>query len=266
MTFLFTDIEGSTALMSRVGEDVYAQVLAEHHALIRSALAAHEGSELTMMGDGFFAAFASSRACVAAVLAMQQALEAHAWPGGDQVRVRMGVHTGEAEQTVAGPVGLDVHRAARIAAVAHGGQVLLSETAVALVRDSLPEAAALTDLGVHRLRDLGRPERMFQLTGPGLQAEFPPLRSQSSPTMPGSQPAESPAVMGRDIELREVRSLVESPRLITLAGAGGSGPTRRAPQAAGAVVRHDSCAGGSRMHHSRRRSRAMPVRCKASLA
>jgi class 3 adenylate cyclase len=265
MTFLFTDIEGSTALMSRVGEDVYVQVLAEHHALIRSALAAHDGSELTMMGDGFFAAFASSRACVAAVLGMQQAPEAHSWPGGEHVRVRMGVHTGEAEQTVVGPVGLDVHRAARIAAVAYGGQVLLSETAAALVRDALPQAAALTDLGVHRLRDLGRPERVFQLTAPGLQAEFPPLRSLSSTTMPDNPPAELPALTGRDGELREVRSLVGSARLMALTGAAGSGTTRLAPTAAGAAVRH-VCASGHRVHRSRRRAPAVPVRCKASLA
>ena len=120
MTFLFTDIEGSTTLLQRSGEDAYARALAEHHALIRSALAAHDGTELTMMGDGFFAAFSSPRACVAAVVAMQQALQSHSWPGGEPLRVRMGVHTGEAEQTAAGPVGLDVHRAARICAAVHG--------------------------------------------------------------------------------------------------------------------------------------------------
>ena len=145
---------------------------------------------MNTLGDGFFAAFSSPRACVAAVLEMQQAIEAHAWPGGEQVRVRMGVHTGEAEQTGAGLVGLDVHRAAQVAAVAHGGQVLVSETAAALVRDSLPPGAALTDLGVHRLKDLGRPEQIFQLNAAGLRAEFPPLRSLGNPALPNNLPAQ----------------------------------------------------------------------------
>jgi predicted ATPase/class 3 adenylate cyclase len=235
-TFLFTDIEGSTSFLSRVGEEAYAQVLAEHHALIRSGLTAHDGTELTMMGDGFFAAFTSPRECVAAVVAMQQAIDSHDWPAGERIRVRMGVHTGEAEQTVAGPVGMDVHRAARIAAVAHGGQVLLSETAATLVRDSLPDGTALTDLGVHRLRDLGRPERLFQLTGAGLQASFPPLRSLENPTMPNNLPAELSTFIGRDAELKEVGSLVESNRLVTLTGAGGSGKTRLALQAAAELL------------------------------
>jgi class 3 adenylate cyclase/DNA-binding XRE family transcriptional regulator len=159
VTFLFTDIEGSTALLRRVGEGVYARLLADHHALIRSVLAAHGGRELNTLGDGFFAAFWSPRACVAAVVRMQQDLEGHAWPAGEHVRVRMGVHTGEASDTAVGPVGLDVHRAARVAAVAHGGQVLVSETAAALVRDALPPGAALIDLGVHQLKDLGRRSR-----------------------------------------------------------------------------------------------------------
>ncbi len=162
-TFLFTDIEGSTALLGRLGEVAYAQVLADHHALIRSALAAHVGTEIDTQGDAFFAVFSSPRACVAAVLEMQQAIGAHAWPGGEHVLVRMGVHCGEAEQTAAGLVGLEVHRAARVAAVAYGGQVLLSEAAAALVRDWLPPDAALKDLGSHMLKDLGRPERIFQL-------------------------------------------------------------------------------------------------------
>jgi class 3 adenylate cyclase len=122
LTFLFTGIEGSTALLRRVGEGVYAQALAGHHAVIRSALAAHDGREIDTQGDGFFAVFSSPRACVAAVLAMQQGLVGHAWPAGEQVRVRMGVHCGEAEQTAVGLVGLEVHRAARVAAVAYGAR------------------------------------------------------------------------------------------------------------------------------------------------
>jgi predicted ATPase/class 3 adenylate cyclase len=237
ITFLFTDIEGSTALLQRVGEDVYGRALAEHHALIRSSLAAHDGTELTMTGDGFFAAFSSPRACVAAALEMQRALRSHSWPeGGVPLRVRMGVHTGEAEQTAAGPVGLDVHRAARIAAVAHGGQILLSDTTAALVRDFLADGATLADLGVHRLKDLGRPERIFQLTAPGLPSQFPPLRSLGNPTLLNNLPAELSTFVGRAAELKEVLSLVSSSRLVTLTGAGGSGKTRLALQAAAELL------------------------------
>src|ERR1700679_4083769 len=171
LTFLFTDIEGSTAALRRLGDGLYAQVLADHHALVRAGLAAHDGEEVDTQGDAFFAVFASPRACAAAAVDIQQALAAHAWPGGEQVLVRMGLHTGEATRTATGLVGLDVHRAARLAGVAHGGQVLVSETAAVLVRDWLPPGAALADLGVHRLKDLGRPERICQLNADGLQAE-----------------------------------------------------------------------------------------------
>ena len=236
LTFLFTDIEGSTALLGRLGEDVYAQVLGGHHALIRSALAAHGGREVDTQGDGFFAVFSSPRACVAAVLEMQQAIAAHAWPGGERVRVRMGLHCGEAARTAAGLVGLEVHRAARVAAVACGGQVLVSEAAAVLVRDGLPPGAALADLGVHRLKDLGRPERIFQLHGPGLQAGFPPLRSLGNPALPNNLPAQLSAFVGRDREVAEVRALVESCRLVTLAGAGGCGKTRLGLQVAAGLL------------------------------
>ena len=236
LTFLFTDIEGSTALLRRVGEDGYAQVLAGHHALIRSALAAHDGSEVDTQGDAFFAVFSSPRACVAAVLEMQHALAAHAWPAEERVRVRMGIHCGEAARTATGVVGLEVHRAARVAAVACGGQVLVSEAAAVLVRDWLPPGAALADLGVHRLKDLGRPERLFQLQAAGLQAEFPPLRSLGNPALPNNLPVQLSAFIGRDREVREVRALVESARLVTLTGAGGCGKTRLSLQVAAELL------------------------------
>jgi predicted ATPase/class 3 adenylate cyclase len=235
-TFLFTDIEGSTTLLQRVGRDVYARVLADHHELIRSALAFYGGEELNTLGDGFFAEFSSPQACVAAALDMQQALGSQAWPGGERVRVRMGVHAGEAEPTAAGLVGLDVHRAARIAAVAHGGQVLVSETAAALVRDSLPPGAGLRDLGWHRLKDLGRPEQIFQLCAAGLQAEFAPLRSLGNPALPNNLPAQLAAFIGRDREIGEVRALVESARLVTLTGPGGAGKTRLGLQVAAELL------------------------------
>ena len=232
VTFLFTDIEGSTALLRRVGESTYARVLAGHHALIRSALAAHRGREVDTQGDGFFAVFSSPRGCMAAVLEVQHAVQNTAWPGEEQVRVRIGIHCGEAEQTVTGLVGLEVHRAARIAAAAHGGQVLVSETAAALVRDWLPAGAGLADLGVHHLKDLGRPERIFQLTAAGLQGEFPPLRSLGNPAMLNNLPAQLATFIGRGREAAEVRALVESSRLVTLTGAGGAGKTRLGLQVA----------------------------------
>jgi predicted ATPase/class 3 adenylate cyclase len=236
LTFLFTDIEGSTALLQRLGEDLYTEVLAGHHALIRSALAAYDGREVDTQGDAFFAVFSSPRGCVAAVLQMQRALQGHAWPGGEQVRVRMGIHCGEATRTAAGLVGLEVHRAARVAAVAHGGQVLVSEAAAVLVRDGLPPGVALADLGSHRLKDLGRPERIFQLHAAGLPAEFPPLRSLGNPALPNNLPAELSAFIGRDREVAEVRALVESARLVTLTGAGGCGKTRLGLQVAAALL------------------------------
>ena len=232
VTFLFTDIEGSTALLRRLGDDTYGEVLAGHHALIRSALEAHGGDEVDTQGDAFFAVFDSARACGTAALEMQQKLAAQAWPGGGHVKVRMGIHTGEAARTEAGWVGLDVHRAARIAAVAHGGQVVLSESAAGLVRDNLPAAAALTDLGMHRLKDLGHPERIYQLTATGLQSEFPPLRSLGNPALLNNLPAELTPFIGRQQELADVRALVTSSRLVTLTGAGGAGKTRLALQVA----------------------------------
>jgi predicted ATPase/class 3 adenylate cyclase len=237
LTFLFTDIEGSTALLRRLGDDGYAQALAGHHALIRSALAAHDGREVNTQGDAFFAVFSSPPGCVAAVLQMQQALAAHAWPGGERVRVRMGIHCGEAAKTATGLVGLEVHRAARVAAVGYGGQVLVSEAAAAvLVRDGLPPGAALADLGSHRLKDLGRPERIFQLQAVGLPAGFPPLRSLGNSALPNNLPAQLSAFIGRGREICEVRALVESCRLVTLTGAGGCGKTRLGLQVAAELL------------------------------
>jgi predicted ATPase len=148
----------------------------------------------------------------------------------------MGVHTGEAEKTAAGLVGLDVHRAARVAAAGYGGQVLLSETAAALVTDALPPGAALRDLGVHRLKDLGRPEQIFQLQAAGMQAEFPPLRSLGNPALANNLPAQLATFIGREKELSEVRALVASSRLVTLTGAGGSGKTRLSLQVAAELL------------------------------
>jgi predicted ATPase len=210
--------------------------LAEHHRLIRGSLAAYGGNEMTTLGDGFFAVFTSPRACVRAVLEMQRELSARDWPEGERVRVRMGVHSGEASETAAGLVGLDVHRAARVAGVAHGGQVVFSSSAAALVRDGLPDGTSLRDLGHHRLKDLGRPEQIFQLQAPGLQSAFPPLRSLDNPALPNNLPAQPAGFVGRERELSDLRRLVEDSRLVTLTGAGGAGKTRLAIQLAAELL------------------------------
>jgi predicted ATPase len=207
-----------------------------HHELIRAALVAHGGQEVDTEGDALFATFGSARACVAAVVEMQRSIQASDWPGGEQVKVRMGVHSGEADQTAAGLVGYDVHRAARVAAVAHGGQVVLSESAAALVRDALPPGAALVDLGLHRLKDLGHPERISQLSINGLPSRFPALRSLDNPSLLNNLPALSSSFIGRQPELVEVRGAVASGRLVTLTGAGGAGMTRLALQVAAELL------------------------------
>ncbi len=216
-----------------MGPDVYTQALAQHHHFIRSGLVKHGGTEVSVQGDGFFAVFSSPRAAVAAAVEMQQDLGAHTWPTGERVRVRMGIHSGEATQTsTTGLVGFEVHRAARVAAIAHGGQVVLSATAGALVQDALPAGATLRDLGVHRLKDLGRPEQIFQLLAPGLEDDFPPLKSLDNPALANNLPAQSATFIGRHREVAEIRHLVEAGRLVTLTGAGGSGKTRLGLQVA----------------------------------
>jgi class 3 adenylate cyclase/tetratricopeptide (TPR) repeat protein len=214
-TFLFTDIEGSTALLGRVGHSVYEQVLADHRVIIRSGIAAHDGREVDTQGDGFFALFSSPAACVAAAIQMQLALEAHAWPAGEHVRVRMGVHTGEASRTATGVVGMDVHRAARLAAAGYGGQVLLSQASAVLVGGDLPPGSALGDLGVHRLKDMEGTVRIFQLLAAGLPAEFLPLRTVPGGTAAATRtlPRDLASFTGRQRELGELVSVA--------AGAGG---------------------------------------------
>src|SRR6204780_394284 len=234
-TFLFTDIEGSTAMLQRLG-DAYAGVLTDHHRLLRLVLAAHDGKEVDTQGDAFFAVFSSASACAAAAIEVQLAFMSHAWPAGETIRVRMGIHSGEASESAAGLIGLDIHRAARIAAVAHGGQVVLSASTAALLRDRLPDGAFLRDLGSHRLKDLGRPEQIFQLEADGLPVAFPPLRSLDNPRLLNNLPAQVSRFIGRDAVLAEVRRLIGAFRLITLTGPGGVGKTRTALQVAAELL------------------------------
>jgi WD40 repeat protein/class 3 adenylate cyclase len=176
VTFLFTDIEGSTRLLSSLREK-YALLLEDHRRILREVFNHWDGHEVDTQGDAFFVAFSRATRAVAAAVDAQRLLNEHAWPEGVVVRVRMGIHTGEPWNGAEGYVGMDVHRAARIAHVGLGGQVLLSETTTALVRDELPQGVSLLDLGRHLLKDIHRPERIHQLVIEGLPSEFPPLTS-----------------------------------------------------------------------------------------
>ena len=176
VTFLFTDIEGSTQLLQRL-RDKYAILLEDHHRILREAFANWDGHEVDTQGDAFFVAFSRATQAVGAAAEAQKKLSEHIWPERVSVRVRMGIHTGESWTGSEGYVGMDVHRAARIAHVGNGGQVLLSETTAALVRDELPQGVTLLDLGRHLLKDINRPERIHQLVIESLPSQFPPLAS-----------------------------------------------------------------------------------------
>lgn len=233
LTLLFTDIAGSTRLLQHLGER-YAEVLTLHRDLLRSACRAHGGQEVDTQGDACFYVFASARQAVAAAVAGQRALASHPWPAGGEVRVRMGLHTGEPQRTAEGFVGLDVHRAARIAAAGHGGQVLLSAATADLVRAALPDGVALRELGQYRLKDLPAPEELLQLVITDLPSAFPPPRAQ--PVQRHNLPASLTSFVGREHELTEVRELLRHTRLLTLTGTGGVGKTRLALEAARTVT------------------------------
>lgn len=180
VTFLFSDIEGSTRLLQSLG-DRYGELLAKHHRVIREAAAGTGGTEIDAQGDAFFFSFPRARDAVSGALTAQQRLGTERWPGEAEVKVRMGLHTGEPTLGEEGYLGLDVVRGARIAGAAHGGQVLVSETTRALLPSELPGGAELIDLGDHALKDMDRPERLFQLVAPGLRSDFPPPRADRSP-------------------------------------------------------------------------------------
>lgn len=219
LTFLFSDIEGSTKLVQRLGPG-FKDLLERHEALVRDALRAAGGTEVRTVGDAFFIVFPTADAAVAAAVAAQRAHADEPWPADGVIRMRIGMHTGRAELGGDDYVGIDVHLAARIAGAAHGGQIVVSDQTKALLRPS--DAIALRDLGDHRLKDVGA-LRLWQVTAPGLGSEFPPLASLEIPT---NLPADVTDFVGRDREVSEVRELVHGGRLVTLTGPGGTGKTR----------------------------------------
>ena len=224
VTFLFTDVEGSTRLARALGAARYGEVLDAHRGLLRDAFRASGGIEVDSQGDGFFVAFRSAGEAVRGAVAAQRALTAHQWPEGASVRVRIGIHTGEAALGGDGYRGLAVHRAARICTSAHGGQVLLSDTTRDLVERDLPEGVGLVDVGLAQLRDLDRPERLFQVVVEGLPEAFPPPRAAAP------RQAHAADLLEREAELAALEALVAAVstggRLLAIEGPAGIGKTR----------------------------------------
>ena len=263
VTFVFSDVEGSTRLVKALRER-YPRVLAEHRRLVRAAVAAHGGREVDAQGDAFFAAFAGAKQAVLCALDIQRALAAHRWPGGARVRVRIGIHTGQAVPAEETYTGLAVHRAARICAAAGGGQVLVSQATQTLIEDEEEGEGelgfTLVDVGEYRLKDLDRPVRLFQLAAAGLEAPSVPGGGWQAAGRPGGPgvvlaageaglgaeggaaavvhglPAALTSFIGRGEPVGEVAGLLEKHRLVTVTGPGGSGKTRLAGEVAKQVA------------------------------
>jgi predicted ATPase/class 3 adenylate cyclase len=235
VTFLFTDLEGSTRLLA-AHPAAYRDAVARHHDLLRQTVEAHGGAVFETVGDAVYAAFARPTDAVAAALAGQRALLAADWGelGAGALKARMGLHTGEVERRGAHYFGTPLYRCARFMATAHGGQTVLSGATAELVRGALPAGAALRDLGAHRLKDLREPERVFQLAHPALLAGFPPLRTLDA--LPQNLPAQVTSFVGREGELAEAARLLAGTRLLTLTGTGGTGKTRLALQLGAALL------------------------------
>jgi predicted ATPase/class 3 adenylate cyclase/DNA-binding CsgD family transcriptional regulator len=231
VTLLFTDIEGSTHLLQQLGER-YADVLSECRQLLRAVFHQWNGHEIDTQGDSFFVVFTRATDAVSAAVNMQRALAARAWPDGVTIPVRMSLHTGEPLRTAEGYVGLEVYHAARIMSIGHGGQVLLSQTTCELVKQNLPDGVSLRDLGEHRLKDLQRPGRVYQLVMAGLPADFPPLKSLNN--SPNNLPLQLTPLIGREQEVATALNFLrrEHVRLLTLTGPGGTGKTRLGLQVA----------------------------------
>jgi predicted ATPase/class 3 adenylate cyclase len=229
LTFLFTDLEGSTRLLHEF-PDEYGSLLETHRTLIREAVAACDGLEFGTGGDALFVVFESPAAAVECARRAQQSLQAHPWPVATPLKVRMALHTGEAEVVDDDYVGIPLHAVARLCGAGHGGQVLLSSTTRALVSHDID----VIDLGSHDLRDVAQPMQIFQLCGDGLPREFAPLRTRSA--QPNNLPSTLDRLIGRDLETVEVIAALHDHRLVTLTGSGGSGKTRLALEVGAALV------------------------------
>jgi predicted ATPase/class 3 adenylate cyclase len=229
-TFLFTDIEGSTKLVQALGNERWRDLLETHYQLLRNAFGAHQGKEVSTEGDAFFVAFTSAQDAVEACVEGQRALQGFDWPEDAVIRVRMGLHTGEAALVGGDYMGVDIHRAARVVSAGHGGQVLLSESTRVLVAGSLPAGVGLRDLGEHRLKDLLQPEHIYQLDIHGLPDTFPAIKVLDS--TPNNLPTLLTSFVGRERELEEGGRLLQGTHLLTLTGPGGTGKTRLSLQLA----------------------------------
>ncbi|HEU4750887.1 MAG TPA: adenylate/guanylate cyclase domain-containing protein, partial [Acidimicrobiia bacterium] len=228
VTFLFTDIEGSTRLLQRLG-DGYTSVLATHSRILRDEIAQAGGTVVSTEGDSFFAVFVNPRSALVAASEAQRRLNQESWPDQSEVRVRMGVHTGEGTHGGDNYAGLDVHRAARIGACGHGGQIVLSQATALIVGSSLPAGTSLRELGSYHLKDIEQTEPLYQLVIDGVHADFPPLRTID--TVPNNLPIQLTSFVGRrDVE--GVAAAIDSSRLVTLTGPGGTGKTRLSLQVA----------------------------------
>ena len=229
VTFLFTDIEGSTKLWEAHPEAMRV-ALARHDALVREAIISANGYVFKTVGDAFCAAFAMAPDAVEAGLRVQTALAAEPWPEMTPIKVRMALHTGAVESQDGDYFGPPVNRVARLLTTGHGGQTLLSQATYELTRDSLPDAVSLRDLGTHQLKDLARPEQVYELQHPSLPGDFPPIKSLS--THPNNLPQQLTSFIGREKEIVEIEALLARTRVLTLAGSGGSGKTRLGLQVA----------------------------------
>jgi predicted ATPase/class 3 adenylate cyclase len=233
VTFLFTDVEGSTRLWE-TAPTAMATAIGRHDELVRSAVEAHGGYVFSTGGDGFAVAFARAGEGLAAAVEAQSALGVEAWPAEAVIRVRMGLHTGETEERNGDYFGPAVNRTARLMGLAHGGQVLTSAATADVAADTLPPEVKLVDLGEHLLRDLSRRERVFQVEAPALGLQFPPLRSADA--LPGRLPLQPTSFVGRTVEVADVCQALRRSRLVTLTGVGGVGKTRLAVQVAAELM------------------------------
>jgi predicted ATPase/class 3 adenylate cyclase len=227
VTFLFTDIEGSTERWERHREQMKSAVR-QNGEILQAAIETHDGHVFKTVGDSFCAAFHNVADAIAASLDAQKRLAAEDWSGVDDLKVRMAIHTGHTDERDGDYFGPAVNRVARLLAIGHGGQVLVSGASADLSQGELPPRASLRDLGEHRLKDLTHPEQVYQLLAPGLASDFPPLRSLEA--LPNNLPLQITSFVGRDVDILTVSELLAKHRLVTLVGAGGVGKTRLALQ------------------------------------